>query len=811
MFCFKRRENTSERKDFCVYILPNQEKIFGKLGDIKLEGDATISRKHATVSVQLTDESDTQYKCVINDTSKYGTYIMRNNEKKQLLPNENFLLKADDIVQFGLKDTTFVVSFHMFVTAKSSLDVQNVEKLKNVIHLIKGRISENWENSCTHLTVDKTVPVTAKITCALATLKPIVTIEYWEAVNIAIKEFKELPKIEDFLPTIKEELLNASSNLLLSNEKRRTLFKGLSFVHFCVKQYYAYASVIIAAGGKSCVYPTKRPLTPRDLTAKNAIVIQQPVSDSSETQIIPPDYRVIYRKLQDIKRRMISETEIPLAILHCSTEIYCNPLFKFGTLLKSKPHVIATNVMVEDTQDVVKTDTRQVKRKIIPETYDSQDIQHLPTRVRFSDESEQRNIPRASTSGNVTEDTQNAVKRNIGCKIIPETCSSLNSDKVSNESEQNISCASAKDTSMIVSENTVRKDNRCKIIIPETCNSPNIESVSKNSSSYESEQRNISRFSKSGIATEIGQKNKKRDFEYKIIPETCTSSNTESISKKSQLLNENEQTNVVNVSSDKVSRKLQVISDEACRPPNVVINMFSSNSTRKNNNKQPLMIFDKNDIVNKPAEKKQTISLHQRNTPKENILTPSTNTQQVENLFRENEFNLQQRENILMNEEDNVIFENVNLSSPKENNLIIEKTIGNDKHKNTSQEKFKNSANKQIITIDETDDICMEQRKENNVPGKRATHQEPKKLLKERQLDSASNLDNNRENNRAKENETEERNKSRNTCLEGNRHKRYLNQERTDKLFRKDGPNGKRFKKAPVIIPTRRLKEDDFY
>jgi len=32
------------------------------------------------------------------------------------------------------------------------------------------------------------------------------------------------------------------------------------------------------------VYPTKRPLTPRDLTAKNAIVVQQPNDSSQLTQ-----------------------------------------------------------------------------------------------------------------------------------------------------------------------------------------------------------------------------------------------------------------------------------------------------------------------------------------------------------------------------------------------------------------------------------------------------------------------------------------------------------------------------------------------
>lgn len=42
------------------------------------------------------------------------------------------------------------------------------------------------------------------------------------------------------------------------------------------------------------MYPTKRPLTPRDLTAKNAIVIQQSVSDSTlVTQDIADDYQII--------------------------------------------------------------------------------------------------------------------------------------------------------------------------------------------------------------------------------------------------------------------------------------------------------------------------------------------------------------------------------------------------------------------------------------------------------------------------------------------------------------------------------------
>lgn len=87
-----------------------------------------------------------------------------------------------------------------------------------------------------------------QLACALASSKPIITIAYWEAVHLAIEESKELPVIEAFLPMIKENWLKVSPRLFLPNEKRRALFKGLSFVYFCARQYYTYAPLITAAG-----------------------------------------------------------------------------------------------------------------------------------------------------------------------------------------------------------------------------------------------------------------------------------------------------------------------------------------------------------------------------------------------------------------------------------------------------------------------------------------------------------------------------------------------------------------------------------
>lgn len=89
---------------------------------------------------------------------------------------------------------------------------------------------------------------------ALASAKIIVTIAYWDAVMEAVEEMKELPKINDFLSTVKEEWLRADAEQLLPKEERRMLFHGLCFVHFCARQYATYAPIITAAGFQKSVF-----------------------------------------------------------------------------------------------------------------------------------------------------------------------------------------------------------------------------------------------------------------------------------------------------------------------------------------------------------------------------------------------------------------------------------------------------------------------------------------------------------------------------------------------------------------------------
>lgn len=407
---------------------------------------------------------------------------------------------------------------------------------------------------------------------------------------------------------------------------------------------------------------------------------------------------------------MVSDTEIPLAILYCTTIMYCNPKFDFATFVKLKAQMFSPSdtIITEDTQDVDNAAKRQIKSNIIPETCDSQNNKNISKETYFSNENEQKGTYNTSKSNITMKDKQNVNNRESKRKIIPETCDSQNNEHIlkktrfSDKNEQ--------------SNIRTSKDNSRKIQNNEN-NIKNICSFNKN------QQNNI-----------------------------CNESN---------IVNNIFYNSIV---SKKVNKQHQIIPESSSFLEERVNNIFFG----KSNNKQAQIIYDtsesneKNILNNVSIEKEENVELQEKEVFVENNSILANNHKRKD-ILEENKYEKQQVGNVFRNKDNSSTFENNNLDRKK--NLIVEKDSLNDindKFESARWRSSKNSEHPRIVSIEEisNNEMYIQQGKEKRILGKHCfTVEESQKSLEEQKLESVRKSDRNQDYKEIKENKIQRNDK----------------------------------------------------
>uniref|UniRef100_A0A0C9QGH0 Nbn protein n=1 Tax=Fopius arisanus TaxID=64838 RepID=A0A0C9QGH0_9HYME len=319
-----------DESDQRYYPSPSKPFIIGRnQGDLIAKSDGSISRSHAKIEIFSCLE-----KCQVTDTkSKYGTFLMDNNNQVLMQIKDVYTIQPNDRIRFGLQNCILTFIQQTFVLLTSSLTREDKEELTEIMAAINGTILEEWNDSCTHLTVS--IPkLTAKLVCALAAGVSIVTIDYWRSVKKAKREGNPIPDPSKFCPVLEDSMLLKNETSLLPNPSRKSIFMDFVFIHFRKNQMDTYKKMIELSGGTSVFYGEKS-FDKKLLSHSNSRVILYHDDDSQTEPYRVPDVARVKSFLKNNNRRMIPEIEITLAILSASVESCCNPSFSYENLLKN--------------------------------------------------------------------------------------------------------------------------------------------------------------------------------------------------------------------------------------------------------------------------------------------------------------------------------------------------------------------------------------------------------------------------------------------------------------------------------------------
>lgn len=262
-----------------------------------------------------------------------------------------------------------------------------------------------------------------------------------------------MPDVNDFVPPINEQFIIKDPRLLHVNLRRQRLFQGKTLVFMLRSHMLVYESVIKLAQGE-CDFLQNNPFRKENLLNKDYIPIVYKMSDQSQNT---QDIDSVIDYIVTNGRRVVSESEISLAILYCSIERYCNPdyrmqkFFEMETVDLTK---VAGAVLAEETPALRAPELLKASDIFVPESVDVTDEIDLNNRIDSSavysenadqvecekmDESNQ--LARPSTSGmylgkrgrhrsdDKCADDENAAKRSKSNVPVPKEKNRRRSDE----------------------------------------------------------------------------------------------------------------------------------------------------------------------------------------------------------------------------------------------------------------------------------------------------------------------------------------------------------------------------------------------
>lgn len=396
---------TSKEDQRVIYITEKSKEVsVGRTPDAQnkcfvIPDDPSISRKHATFSI-LNKE------LYIQDLgSRYGTFV---NTDEKIESNTMIKLADNDVVKFGKMGSMWTVHSTSFVTCTSTLKGENLQNLIQCLSSLSGSLKNEWDDTCKFLTMPA-ITITMKVALALVQGAHIVTVDYWNKCLEAVSSQTILPDPNKFTPQVIESTLNKEVVSFVPDKNRQKLFSGLKVIFFSKSKYDLYKGLLCKASATPLLLSESK-MTKSMLCEKDVIVIQCTMpAASQETQAQRDSILDIVNYMKSKGKRLITDVEIGLAVLYCSTEKYCNPEFNFPSevIKQTGQNTKSGTVLAQESQEP----TQRVKREnvIIDESLTSS------SKRKLSDDSDlfENSNKKLAISGADKNGTSGGIKRKV--------------------------------------------------------------------------------------------------------------------------------------------------------------------------------------------------------------------------------------------------------------------------------------------------------------------------------------------------------------------------------------------------------------
>ncbi|XP_058824827.1 nibrin isoform X2 [Topomyia yanbarensis] len=358
------------------YIRPEKAKhtVSRSVGELIIQGDQSISRNHAF----LYPEPKTLK--VVDAGSRYGTFLNEAIESsKGKIPNDVPIeLKEHDRIRFGMCQSVWQVCRVEFTCITSTISVS--PPLQEALRKLGGRVDDTFQRDVTRFLIMKSITTTTKLLMCLIAQIPVVKPEYFEKCVSAVETGLPFPDADRFVPEFTESYVSKEGINFTKVPGRASLFTGLVFVFVKAKHMSLYENIINLAGG-NCISPQKRKIAKSFFTEPHVIVVQ-PFTDSM-SQPSSQAVEELTQLVTSAGRRLIPDAEIGLAILVCSLEKYCNPLYKFTNILdlETVSFNTHTDILAKNSVDLPEalTPTCTKENISVPETESRDSSQSLNT------------------------------------------------------------------------------------------------------------------------------------------------------------------------------------------------------------------------------------------------------------------------------------------------------------------------------------------------------------------------------------------------------------------------------------------------